>query len=49
MSHLTERKRVNWMEGRVKAGAPNETATRTLLFVCIRQETLVICLRLNTK
>ena len=37
MSQQTGRKRVNWMEGRKKAGAQNETATCTLLFVCARQ------------
>lgn len=43
MSHQTGRKRVNWVEGREKAGAQNETATCTLLFVCARQGTVIFC------
>ena len=43
MSHQTERKRINWMEGIEKAGAQNETATCTLLFVCARQGTVIFC------
>lgn len=43
MSHQTGRKRVNWMEAREKAGARNETATRTLLFVCARRGTVRVC------
>lgn len=43
MSHQTGSKRVNWMEGREKAGVQHETVTCTLLFVCERQGTVVFC------
>lgn len=43
MSLQTGSKRVNWMEGKEKAGAPDEMATCTLWFVCACQGTVVFC------